>query len=101
MIACLPCGPRARVQAKTSDKVATIANAKGAAEDPESDKHKRDSLENQRQGHGFWKPELASDSEEAVRADREKASTPAELAERTKKTAEETRKHGTSMSDGL
>ncbi|UKZ56480.1 hypothetical protein TrVGV298_010317 [Trichoderma virens] len=32
--------------------------------------HKRDSLAKQKRGSGHWKPELASDSEEAVRADR-------------------------------
>ena len=72
-----------------------------AAEDPQAEKHKRDSLENQKQGKGFWKPELASDSEEAVKADRDSTASPAELAERTKRTAEETAKHGTSMRDGL
>ncbi|KAF3058910.1 hypothetical protein CFAM422_011947 [Trichoderma lentiforme] len=34
------------------------------------DLHKRDSLAKQKKGSGHWKPELASDSEEAVKADR-------------------------------
>lgn len=38
--------------------------------DPEFDKHKMDSLEKQKKGDGHWKPELASDSEENVKADR-------------------------------
>ena len=87
--------------ALANDKVTTKANAKCAAEDPQSDKHKRDSLEKQRQGHGHWKPELASDSEEALHADRDASMDPHQLAERTKRLAEETSKAGTSMRDGL
>ncbi|KAI0843723.1 hypothetical protein F5Y06DRAFT_9776 [Hypoxylon sp. FL0890] len=68
--------------------------------DPE--KHKQDLLAKQKAGKGHWKPELASDSEEAVKADRhgnkEDIST---LQERTKHAAEETSKSGTSMRDGL
>ncbi|EGR46014.1 uncharacterized protein TRIREDRAFT_34274, partial [Trichoderma reesei QM6a] len=52
------------------------------------DRHKKDSLEKQKKGSGHWKPELASDSEEAVRADRaSREHTPEqlrELQERTK-----------------
>ncbi|KAK5988656.1 hypothetical protein PT974_10142 [Cladobotryum mycophilum] len=68
------------------------------------DKHKKDSLDKQRKGSGHWKPELASDSEEAVRADREgrgPAVDPKVLQERTKRAAEETSKAGTSMRDGF
>jgi hypothetical protein len=32
-----------------------------------NEKHKNDMLEKQKAGKGHWKPELASDSEEAVR----------------------------------
>lgn len=72
----------------------------------EYDKHKQDSLSKQKQGKGHWKPELASVSEESVKADR---MTPGEageeamkrLQERTKQHAEELSKHGTSMRDGL
>ncbi|KAH7140532.1 hypothetical protein B0J13DRAFT_586209 [Dactylonectria estremocensis] len=70
------------------------------------DRHKQDSLTKQKKGIGHWKPELASDSEEAVRADRAAAAA-AELAdvkealrklqERTKRAAEELAKAGTSM----
>lgn len=35
-----------------------------------NDKHKQDLLQKQKDGKGHWKPELASDSEEAVAADR-------------------------------
>ncbi|KAK0613890.1 hypothetical protein B0T14DRAFT_437968, partial [Immersiella caudata] len=70
----------------------------------EFDKHKKDSIEKQKRGQGHWKPELASNSEESIRADR---MSPGEagkeamkqLQEKTKGRAEETAKHGTSMSD--
>lgn len=68
------------------------------------DLHKRDSLAKQKRGSGHWKPELASDSEEAVRADRagrDSAEQMQALQERTKRAAEETSKAGTSMRDGL
>lgn len=75
--------------------------------DPEaSHRHKQDSLSKQSQGKGHWKPELASDSEESVKADRtttegsDQASMK-RLQERTKQAAEEKSKHGTSMRDGL
>jgi hypothetical protein len=75
--------------------------------DPSSadfDKHKQDSIEKQKRGQGHWKPELASNSEESIKADR---MSPGEagkeamkqLQEKTKGRAEETAKHGTSMSD--
>ncbi len=39
--------------------------------DPElAERHKQDSLAKQKAGKGHWKPELASDSEESVKADR-------------------------------
>lgn len=74
----------------------------GEGYDPE--KHKQDGLSKQKSGKGHWKPELASDSEEAIKADRagqEQAEDMASLQNRTKATAEETHKTGTSMRDGL
>ncbi|GAW25204.1 putative mitochondrial carrier protein pet8 protein [Rosellinia necatrix] len=76
----------------------------GEGYDPE--KHKQDLLAKHKAGKGHWKPELASDSEEAVKADRSAAAAaPGEdmtaLQNRTKATAEETSKTGTSMRDGL
>ncbi|KAI1381373.1 hypothetical protein F4677DRAFT_460552 [Hypoxylon crocopeplum] len=70
--------------------------------DPE--KHKQDLLAKHKEGKGHWKPELASDSEEAVKADRhggDGKESVASLQERTKAAAEETSKAGTSMRDGL
>ena len=70
------------------------------------EKHKQDSLEKQKSGKGHWKPELASNSEESIWADRlsgEQATEEAmkRLQDQTKEAAEQTAKHGTSMSDGL
>jgi len=78
-----------------------------ASNDPSAsdyDKHKQDSIDKQKRGQGHWKPELASDSEESIKADR---LSPGEagkeamkrLQEQTKGRAEETAKHGTSMKD--
>ena len=60
-------------------------------------------LAKQKAGKGHWKPELASDSEEAIKADRarDEKDEIAKLQERTKATAEDTAKSGTSMRDGL
>jgi hypothetical protein len=74
--------------------------------DVDNELHKKDSLAKQKKGSGHWKPELASDSEEAVRADRSSRDDHASerieaLQERTKRAAEETSKAGTSMRDGL
>ncbi|KAI8661801.1 hypothetical protein NCS55_01051200 [Fusarium keratoplasticum] len=65
------------------------------------DKHKQDSLAKQKKGTGHWKPELASDSEEAVKADRSANEPAKDLQERTKRAAEETAKAGTSMRDNM
>lgn len=75
---------------------------RGTETDTDHDKHKQDSLNKQRQGSGHWKPELASDSEEAVRADKAgHEGDMASLQEKTKKAAEESSKAGTSVRDGM
>jgi len=86
----------------------------------ETHKHVLDSLSKQKRGEGHWKQELASDSEEHLRADREArleqqtTSTTSrttgsgaasevhikELQERTKLHAEEKSKAGTSVREG-
>ncbi|KAI1449386.1 hypothetical protein F5Y02DRAFT_413898 [Annulohypoxylon stygium] len=66
------------------------------AADPE--KHKQDALAKQKAGKGHWKPELASDSEEAVKADRARGDGTEDISSlqnRTKGAAEETSKSGT------
>ncbi|KAF4121639.1 hypothetical protein GMORB2_2047 [Geosmithia morbida] len=63
--------------------------------DPENtdyEKHKADSLSKRKQGQSHWKRELASDSEEALRADRSPPEDPAKLQERTKRVVESSNK---------
>lgn len=55
--------------------------------------HKQDQLKKQKEGKGHWKPELASDSEEAINADRHhKGESMEELQHKTAKHAEEKQK---------
>ncbi|KAK7746628.1 hypothetical protein SLS53_001813 [Cytospora paraplurivora] len=65
------------------------------------DLHKQDSLSKQKSGQGHWKPELASDGEEAIRADRTGHEDISKLQERTKKVPEEKSKKGTSTTDPM
>ncbi|KAK1597564.1 uncharacterized protein LY79DRAFT_666416 [Colletotrichum navitas] len=89
-------GSRISTTAKVGLKEST------AHDDTEAyEKHKQDSLSKQKQGKGHWKPELASDSEEALKADRDETSDPKTMQEKTKHHAEEKAKAGTSMSDAL
>lgn len=85
-----------------------MPDPKTAADDTrDPEKHKQDLLTKQKAGKGHWKPELASDSEEAVKADRARDAAGgvkediSKLQERTKSSAEDTAKSGTSMRDGL
>jgi len=68
-------------------------------DNPSSDKekHKQDQLSKQKDGKNHWKPELASDSEEAVAADRHEHDDHSqegikELQKKTEKHAEEKHK---------
>jgi len=68
----------------------------------QNEHHKQDQLAKQKEGKGHWKPELASDSEEAVNADRNhKDESPEALQEKTAHHAEEKHKAGTSQHDGF
>ncbi|KAK3387269.1 hypothetical protein B0H63DRAFT_448137 [Podospora didyma] len=91
----------ARFQLKESSSLFTKDDPSPEA----AHKHKQDSLDKQKKGQGHWKPELASDSEESVKADRSTTGSGPDamkkLQDRTKAAAEETSKHGTSMRDGL
>ncbi|KAJ2971733.1 hypothetical protein NQ176_g7548 [Zarea fungicola] len=73
--------------------------------DNDVDKHKLDSIRKQQSGTGHWKRELASDSEEAIKADKGQQSGAKEsveaLQERTKRAAEETNRSGTSHQEGM
>ncbi|KUI58638.1 hypothetical protein VP1G_05927 [Cytospora mali] len=71
------------------------------ADNHDYDKHKQDSLSKQKSGKGHWKPELASDGEEAVKADRTGHEDISKLQERTKSHAEEKTKQGTSATDPM
>jgi len=44
----------------------TVGNTDNPDQGSEYEKHKQDQLQKQKEGKGHWKPELASDSEEAV-----------------------------------
>ncbi|KAI0483967.1 hypothetical protein GGR56DRAFT_668573 [Xylariaceae sp. FL0804] len=82
--------------------LAALKHKESASQEYDPETHKQDLLEKQKKGQGHWKPELASDSEEAVKADRHHDGEDiAKLQERTKAHAEETSKKGTSMRDGL
>ncbi|PSS22153.1 hypothetical protein M430DRAFT_34132 [Amorphotheca resinae ATCC 22711] len=63
--------------------------------------HKQDLLRKQKEGKGHWKPELASNSEEAVKADRSTDQNLDELQRKTAEHAEKKHKHGTSQDPGL
>jgi len=68
----------------------------------DNEKHKQDQLQKQKEGKGHWKPELASDSEEAVTADRHNSSDSIEdLQKNTADHAEKKHKHGTSQDPGF
>lgn len=72
----------------------------------ENEKHKQDLLKKSKDGKGHWKPELASDSEEAVAADRHDHSDSSEagikeLQKKTQHHAQEKHKTGTSQSSGM
>ncbi|KAK2627957.1 hypothetical protein QTJ16_002603 [Diplocarpon rosae] len=67
-----------------------------------NEKHKQDTLQKQKDGKGHWKPELASDSEEAITADRHSTNDSVEeMQKKTKEHIEKKHKHGTSQDPGL
>jgi len=71
-----------------------------------NEKHKQDLIQKAKAGKGHWKPELASDSEEAVNADRHEHGNHSkegleELQKRTAEHAEKKHKHGTSQDPGM
>ncbi|MCJ1359320.1 MAG: hypothetical protein MMC33_009321 [Icmadophila ericetorum] len=55
----------------------------------DTDHHKNDQLQKQKEGKGQWKPELASQSEAAVRADRADIDTTEETIKGLQKETEE------------
>jgi len=68
----------------------------------DNERHKQDQLQKQKDGKGHWKPELASDSEEAVAADRShKGQSIEDMQKNTADHAEKKHKSGTSQEPGL
>jgi len=63
--------------------------------------HKQDQISKQKEGKNFWKPELASESEESVAADRHEKRDLNELQKQTKDQAEKNLKEGTSQNNGF
>ncbi|OLN86287.1 hypothetical protein CCHL11_04186 [Colletotrichum chlorophyti] len=76
-----------------------LKETSGHTDSDTHEKHKQDSLAKQKEGKGHWKPELASDSEEAVKADRYENADPKTLQERTKGHAQEKSEAGSSQRD--
>ncbi|EHK97706.1 hypothetical protein M7I_6593 [Glarea lozoyensis 74030] len=74
----------------------TVSSARMLKEDDRraaNEHHKQDQLKKQKEGKGHWKPELASNSEEAIAADRNnKDESPEELQKRTQHHAAEKHK---------
>ncbi|KAI1269695.1 hypothetical protein F5Y18DRAFT_422645 [Xylariaceae sp. FL1019] len=94
---------QAVIQRGFTGSTQALKHKESGGEHHDAEKHKQDLLSKHKDGKGHWKPELASDSEEAVKADRAGVGKEdiANLTSRTKATAEETAKKGTSMRDGL
>ncbi|TGJ81332.1 hypothetical protein E0Z10_g7449 [Xylaria hypoxylon] len=88
-------------QRSFSGSTMSLKHKESTGDDYDPEKHKQDLLSKHKSGKGHWKPELASDSEEAVKADKTSSEDIATMQNRTKATAEETSKTGTSMRDGL
>ncbi|KAM3452052.1 hypothetical protein MY3296_004789 [Beauveria thailandica] len=81
-----------------------VLSHKESSSNDDVDKHKLDSLRKHKEGSAHWKRELASDSEEAVKADKGRGAakeTVKQLQERTKKMAEESSRSGTSSNEGM
>lgn len=99
----LRAAPRFALTARPTARAFSISSVRALKEsdvdNPSSDKekHKQDQLDKQKEGKNHWKPELASDSEEAVAADRHDHSDHSEdglkgLQEKTKGHPEEKHK---------
>ncbi|KFH48266.1 hypothetical protein ACRE_007920 [Hapsidospora chrysogenum ATCC 11550] len=74
-----------------------------SADSVDFEQRKKDSLAKQKQGKGQWDPELASDSEEAVKADRGEGGEgdTSVLQDKTKKVAEESARKDESVRGDL
>ncbi|KAL8409422.1 hypothetical protein RB594_007741 [Gaeumannomyces avenae] len=101
--------PAATVSRRGLATTSRLAHKETSHNDESHDvhRHKDDLINKHKQGKAHWKAELASNSEEAVKADREGGKDQhtkehiQSLQERTKHHAEKTSKSGTSDSDGM
>lgn len=101
-----PAIARSAVSSRTFANSSVKALKEGDRNNPDlaehNEKHKQDQLQKQKVGKNHWKPELASNSEEAVVADRQGGNESIEeMQKKTTKHAEEKHKHGTSQDPGL
>ncbi|RDL37347.1 Uncharacterized protein BP5553_04780 [Venustampulla echinocandica] len=91
----VPAALRTPVTARafTSSSVWQLKEGDRDTSPEENEKHKQDTVRKAKEGKGHWKPELATNSEEAVKADRSAGSDSiADLQKRTVEYAEKTRK---------
>ncbi|KAA8565567.1 hypothetical protein EYC84_009421 [Monilinia fructicola] len=98
--------PARRTFANTSMRYLKESDRHNPEQAAANERHKQDQLAKQKEGKNHWKPELASDSEEAVAADRHEHSDHSEkgikeLQKKTEGHAEEKHKSGTSQNTGL
>ncbi|RAL62598.1 hypothetical protein DID88_004445 [Monilinia fructigena] len=98
--------PARRAFANTSMRCLKESDRHNPEQAAANERHKQDQLAKQKEGKNHWKPELASDSEEAVTADRHEHSDHSEkgikeLQKKTERHAEEKHKSGTSQNTGL
>jgi len=78
------------------------ANHNNPEQASDYEKHKQDQLQKQKEGKGHWKPELASNSEEAISADRHHEGESVEdMQKRTADHAEKKHQAGTSQDSGM
>ncbi|KAI0162956.1 hypothetical protein LQW54_011329 [Pestalotiopsis sp. IQ-011] len=82
---------RQTMASRSIASTAILRHKEDSIHDPDAkhEEHKQDSLNKHKSGKGEWKPELASNSEEAVKADRENKDDIKTLQEKTKKHAEQ------------
>ncbi|KAF7858829.1 hypothetical protein EAF04_008871 [Stromatinia cepivora] len=98
--------PARRTFANSSVRALKESNKDTPETAAEYEKHKQDQLTKQKEGKNHWQAELASNSEEAVAADRHEHSDHSpegikELQKKTERHAEEKHSSGTSQNSGL
>lgn len=97
----------ARVAGQTQLRQFTVSSASAIKESNDDvpdlgskyEQHKQDQLNKQKEGKNHWKPELASQSEEAINADKSDKGID-QMKRETKERADRERKSGTTTSQG-